>query len=83
MVRFLAEMRLWGVAAEPCLPGDVIIKMTLTHWDILALVGNQLGVINRVLQVCPNEDALRDLPAQLSRLEELVAAYLEAPKAQK
>jgi hypothetical protein len=62
------------------IPQQYGAMMTLTHWEYRALVAAQLGLIERILQACPNEVAMKDLLSALSRLQELVAAYIEAPK---
>lgn len=55
--------------------------MTLTHWELRALIRHQLAVIDRVTECCPqDQNAIKDLQPNVNRLNEIVAAYLEAPK---
>ncbi len=54
--------------------------MNLTHWELRALIRHQLAVIDRITEACPQAEAIKDLPANVDRLQEIIGMYLEAPK---
>lgn len=54
--------------------------MTLTHWELRALIRHQLTVLDRIAEGCPQPEAIKDLQPNVNRLNEIVAAYVEMPK---